>query len=171
MQQHYQYGNQGIPAEYQKIAEALRVQVQQVRQKHIPPRRNKIAAVPESDGNVAVAWLEIFSNPNQSYSFEATSKKFPLNIPGENDGPPPWFHPRLDKALLGDCYNDAHAEYKLFNAIAAKIQESNLPHDVDGILYLYTERDTCSGCYLTGDEFNQRFPNIKVIIFYDRLYP
>ncbi|MBD2545690.1 deaminase domain-containing protein [Planktothricoides raciborskii] len=165
------YGNEGIPAEYQTIAEALRAQVQQVRQKHIPPRINKITAVPESDGNVAVARLEIFSNPKQIYWFEATSKKSPLNIPGENGGPPQWFHPRLDKALQGEYYNDAHAEYKLFNAIAAKIQESNLPHDLEGILYLYTERDTCSGCYLTGDEFNQRFPNIRVIIFYDRLYP
>jgi hypothetical protein len=167
MQQHYQYGNQGIPAEYQTIAEALRAQVQQVREKYIPAKQKRI--IPK--GNVAVARLEIFSNPNQSYSFEATSKESPMDIPGENDGPPLWFYPRLDRALQGEYYNDAHAEYKLLNAIAAKIQESNLPHDVDGILYLYTERDTCSGCYLTGDEFNQRFPNIKVIIFSDRLYP
>jgi len=161
------YGNEGIPAEYQTIAEALRAEVQQVREKYIPTKHKRI--IPK--GNVAIARLEIFSHPNQIYSFEATSKKSPLNIPGENGGPPQWFHPRLDKALQGEYYNDTHAEYKLFNAIAAKIQESNLPHNLEGILYLYTERDTCSGCYLTGDEFNQRFPNIRVIIFYDRLYP
>lgn len=165
MQIHYQY-REGIPTEYQTIAEDIRAQVQQVRQQYIPPRNRKTLK-----GNVAVAKLEILSNPNQIYRFEATSQRKPINIPGEQGGPPLWFYPRLDRALLGECYNKAHAEYKLFNAIAEKIKQSNLPDDVEGILYLYTERDTCSGCYSTGDEFNHMFPNIRVIIFYQRPYP
>lgn len=165
MQQHYQYANEGIPAEYKTIAKALRAQVRQVRQKYIPTNQKSI--VPK--GNVAVARLEIFSNLNQSYSFEATSKKYPIDIPGKQDGPPLLFEPIRD--LLGECYNETHAEYKLFNAIAEKIQESNLSDDVNGCLYLYTEKDTCYGYYVTGDEFNRKFPNIRLIIFYERLYP
>jgi len=168
MQTHYKYP-EGIPTEYQTIADALRDEVQQVRQQYIPPRRSKISD-PQSDGNVAVARLEI-SNPNQSCSFQATSKRKPINIPGEEGGPTLYFDPMLDRAILGQYYNRAHAEYKLFNAIAEKIKQSNLPDDVEGILYLYTERDTCSGCYSTGDNFNDMFPNIRVIIFYERPYP
>ena len=165
MQQHYQYANEGIPSEYQTIAEALRALVRQVRQKYIPSSQKRTWP----KGNVAVARLDIFSNPNQSYLFEATSKKYPMDIPGKQDGPTLLFDPMFD--LLGECYNDTHAEYKVFNASAEKIQESNLPDDVNGCLYIYTEKDTCSGCCLTGDEFNRKFPNIRVIIFYDRLYP
>ncbi len=104
------------------------------------------------------------------YSQEATSKRDPLNIPGKEDGPKLFFEPRLNR--IASCNNKEHAEYKLFNKLAEDLERDDLSLDAEGILYLYTERDMCSGCNITCDEdFKMRFPNIQVLIFYERPYP
>ncbi len=81
-----------------------------------------------------------------------------------------FFEHRIDRQKSSD--NEKHAEYKIFNALAEDLERDDVSLEVEGILYLYTERDMCSGCNITCDEdFNMRFPNIKVIISYERPYP
>ncbi|MEG4294507.1 deaminase domain-containing protein [Microcoleus sp. C2C3] len=155
---HYEYP-QDIPESDRDIAEELRTKTQEVRSIHIIKTRS---------GNAAAAKLEL--EMGGVYSKEATSKRDPLNIPGEEDGPKLFFEPRLNR--IASCNNKEHAEYKLFNKLAEDLERDDLSLDAEGILYLYTERDMCSGCNITCDEdFKMRFPNIQVIIFYERPYP
>lgn len=155
---HYEYP-EGIPECYADIVEELRTQAQEVRSIHIKKPRL---------GNAAAAKLEL--ETGLVYSKEATSKRYPLNIPGEEDGPKLFFEHRIDRQKSSD--NEKHAEYKIFNALAEDLERDDVSLEVEGILYLYTERDMCSGCNITCDEdFNMRFPNIKVIISYERPYP
>lgn len=153
----YQYA-QGIPEQYAGIVEELRNKAQEVRSTHIQRSRS---------GNAAAYKLQL--DTGAVYNKEATSKQRPLNIPGEEDGPKCLFEPRIDRA--GGNYNEKHAEHKLFNAIAEELETDNVSLEVEGTLYLYTERDMCSGCYMNLQEFKERFPNIKVIIFYEHPYP
>jgi hypothetical protein len=153
------YEDPNIPEEYAHTFNELRNQVQNIRSTHIKKPRL---------GNAAAAKLEL--ETGLVYSKEATSKRDPLNTPGTEDGPKLFFEPRIDRQK--SCYNEQHAEYKIFNAVAEDLEIDDVVLEVEGILYLYTERDMCSGCNITCDEdFNMRFPNIKVIIFYERPYP
>ncbi|MEG4013142.1 MULTISPECIES: deaminase domain-containing protein [unclassified Microcoleus] len=155
---HYEYP-QDIPDCHRDMVEELRTKAQEVRAFYIKK---------PSLGNSATAILEL--ETGRVYSEKATSKPDPLNIPGKEDGPKLFFEARIDrqKSLL----NEHHAEYKIFNALAGALERDDVSLEVEGILYLYTEREMCSGCNITCDEdFNMRFPNIKVIIFYERPYP
>ncbi len=157
---HYEYP-QDIPECHADIVEELRTQAQNARSTHIKKA---------SSGNVAVAKLELPTG--RVYRKEATSKKKPLNIPGENNGPKLLFGPRIDRASFNNNYNQEHAEYKLFNALAEDLEGDSVPSDSTGRLYLYTEMEMCSGCNTTCDEdFGRLFPNIEVIIFYKEPYP
>lgn len=151
---------QDIPEQFADIVEELRTKAQEVRSIHIGKPRL---------GNAAFAKLELAMG--RVYSEEATSKKKPLNIPGEDNGPKLFFEPRINRAASPKNFNEKHAEYKLFNALTEDLEKDDVSLEVEGILYLYTERDMCSGCCITCEDFNMKFPNIKVIIFYERPYP
>jgi hypothetical protein len=155
---HYEYP-QDIPDCHRDMVEELRTKAQDVRSIYIKK---------PSLGNAAAAKLEL--ETGRVYSQEATSKRDPLNIPGKEDGPKLFFEPRLNR--IASCKNKEHAEYKLFNKLAEDLERDDISFDAEGILYLYTERDMCSGCNVTCDEdFKMRFPNIQVLIFYERPYP
>lgn len=157
---------QDIPEQYADIVEELRNQVQGIRFTHIQKGDSTIQ--PDS-GNAAAAKLEL--EMGEVYSKEASSKRKPLNVPGQEDGSRLFFDSRIDRASFNSNYNEQHAEYKLFNALAEDLERDDVSWDVEGILYIYTEKDMCSGCNVTCDEFKVRFPNIETIIFYKRPYP
>ena len=160
----YEYP-EGIPECHADIVEELQTKVRDIRLIHIQKGDSNKKY---RSGNAAVVKLDIPTG--KVYNLEATSKRGPLNIPGEEDGPKLFFEPRLNR--IASCNNKEHAEYKLFNKIAEELERDDLSLDTEGILYLYTERDMCSGCKITCDEdFKVRFPNIQVIIFYERPYP
>lgn len=153
---------QDIPEKYADIVEELRTKAKDV--------RSSIHSGKLSSGNAAAAKLELAIG--RVYSKEATSKRKPLSIPGQDNGPKLFFPERIDRAAYPQNFNEKHAEYKIFNALAEDLERDDVSLEVEGILYLYTERDMCSGCNITCDEhFYMRFPNIKVIIFYERPYP
>ena len=156
----YQYPQEILDCHWDMVEE-LRTKAKDVRLDYIgKPTR----------GNAAAAVLELAMG--RVYSKEATSKRDPLNTPGKEDGPKLYFEPTIDRAAPNNNYNEQHAEYKIFNALAEDLERDDVSLEVEGILYLYTERDMCSGCKITCDEhFYTRFPNIKVIIFYERPYP
>ena len=151
---------QDIPEQFADIVEALRTKAQDVRSIHIgkPSGRNAAAAV-----------LELAMG--RVYSKEATSKKKPLNIPGQDNGPKLFFPERIDRAAVSENFNEKHAEYKIFNALAEDLERDSVPSEATGRLYLYTDLDMCSGCNTTCDEdFARLYPNIEVIIFYEEPY-
>ena len=157
---HYEYP-QDIPDCHRDMVEELGTKAQKVRTDYIGKPRI---------GNAAAAILELAMG--RVYSKEASSKRKPLNIPGQDNGPKLFFPERIDRAAYPQNFNEKHAEYKIFNALAEDLERDDVSLEVEGILYLYTERDMCSGCNITCDEhFYMRFPNIKVIIFYERPYP
>ena len=157
---HYQYPQQ-IPDCHRDMVEELRTKAKDVRSRDIGK---------PSGGNAAAAKLELAMG--RVYSKEATSKKKPLNIPGQDNGPKLCFPERIDRAAVSENFNEKHAEYKLFNALAAELEGDSVPSEATGRLYLYTDLDMCSGCNTTCDEdFARWFPNIEVIIFYEEPYP
>ena len=131
--------------------------------------RSSIHIGKPSSGNAAAAKLELAMG--RVYSEKATSKRKPLNIPGLDNGPKLFFPARIDRAAVSDTFNETHAEYKLFNALAQELERDSVPSEATGRLYLYTHLDMCSGCNTTCDEdFARSFPNIEVIIFYEEPY-
>lgn len=76
--------------------------------------------------------------------------------------------PGLDpysKYIMNAC-----SEYKLFSKIADILEKSyNL--QVEGYLYLYTELHPCQSCQNVKIQFEEKFPNMKVEVFWDYPYP
>lgn len=95
---HYEYP-EGILECYADIVEELRTQAQDVRSSHIGK---------PSGGNAAAAKLELAMG--RVYSEKATSKKKPLNIPGQDNGPKLCFPERIDRAAFPNNFNEKHAE-------------------------------------------------------------
>lgn len=156
---HYQYP-QEIPDCHRDMVEELRTKAKDVRSIHIGR---------PSGRNAAAAKLELAMG--RVYSKEATSKKKPLNIPGQDNGPKLFFPERIDRAAVSENFNEKHAEYKIFNALAEDLERDSVPSEATGRLYLYTDLDMCSGCNTTCDEdFARLYPNIEGIIFYEEPY-
>ncbi len=148
-----------LPEELVQIKATLKATAQQVRVQYI--RRGKLTS-----GNVAVSKLVL--STDQSYELKATSKAEPLNIPGQEGGPNKYYEPHYDTVGAPPYPNEAHAEYKVFNALTQALEEDRLTEDLEGTLYLYTERDLCPGCVISCEQdFQGKFPKIKIIVFSD----
>jgi The BURPS668_1122 family of deaminases len=64
---------------------------------------------------------------------------------------------------------DTDAEYKVLSAIADALQ-MHYDLQVEGELYLYTERQPCESCNNVLRQFEEKFPNIKITVFWDYPY-
>ncbi|MDD1428265.1 hypothetical protein MEO94_28200 [Dolichospermum sp. ST_sed9] len=78
------------------------------------------------------------------------------------------FEPQLDpysKYMMNAC-----SENKVLSTIADTLQ---LYYDlkVEGCLYLYTELHPCQSCKNIIIQFEEKFPNMKVEVFWDYPYP
>lgn len=65
---------------------------------------------------------------------------------------------------------DTDAEYKVLSAIA-DILESHYPLQLEGTVYFYTELKPCDSCHEIVRQFQEKFPNIEVKLFWDYPYP
>lgn len=65
---------------------------------------------------------------------------------------------------------DTDAEYKVLSAIADTL-EMFYDLKVEGNLYLYTELQPCESCVNILNQFQEKFPNITVEVFWDYPYP
>ncbi|MDB9312029.1 deaminase domain-containing protein [Spirulina sp. CS-785/01] len=63
-----------------------------------------------------------------------------------------------------------NAEYKLLNALAEDLETNGYALDIEGTLYLYTEREMCTGCDRTLEDFQEKFPNLETVVFWKYLY-
>lgn len=155
----YYPGYINLPEELVEIKATLKAIAQQVRFQYI--RRGK-----PTNGNVAVSKLVLSSD--KSYELKATSKAEPLNIPGQEGGLKKYYEPHYDTVGEPPYPNEAHAEYKIFNALTQALEEDGLTENVEGTLYLYSERDMCSGCVISCEQdFQGKFPKINIIVFSD----
>ncbi|QUS61718.1 hypothetical protein IQE94_06530 [Synechocystis sp. PCC 7339] len=117
-------------------------------------------------GNVAVA--ELYFPDGRCFGMGATSRAMspaPKPIPRSQGG---IFEPSMDSH--SDRIMDTDAEYKVLSAIA-DVLETHYNQDIQGKLYLYTERQSCESCQQVLQQFNQKFPNIEVEIEWSYPYP
>lgn len=129
-------------------------------------------------GNVAVAELVLESG--RQFSEAATSKKKPITIPGTKNGPERILVPHEDRSKRDHeghyKLNTTDPEYKILNILASqlrihceKMQIQII--DLEGTLYLYTERFICSGCEESIRDFEHMFPKINIFVFWGEEYP
>jgi len=62
------------------------------------------------------------------------------------------------------------AEYKVLSEIADTL-EMFYDLEVEGQLYLYTELQPCESCNSILRQFQEKFPHIKIEVFWDNPYP
>ncbi|WP_422661899.1 deaminase domain-containing protein [Pannus brasiliensis] len=66
---------------------------------------------------------------------------------------------------------DTDAEYKVLDEIANILDRFYDRTIVEGQLYLYTELQPCESCQSVIKQFEEKFPNVKIIVFWDYPYP
>ncbi len=122
---------------------------------------------PFPKGNVAV--IEVYLSDGSSFGIGATSRaKSPVAKP----------KPRSEGGQFNaivDPYSghlmDTDAEYKALSAVADTL-EMSYDREVEGKLYLYTERKPCESCNGVIEQFKEKFPNIEISgVFWDYPYP
>jgi|694.fasta_scaffold150495_1 hypothetical protein len=130
--------------------------------------RSKYLGKPIRKSNVAIA--EIHLNENISFCVGATSKagREPLapKPPPKSQGGQ--FEPSTDS--YSKWVMDTDAEYKVLSEIASTL-EVYYPNNLNGKLYLYTELKPCQSCEGILNQFQEKFLNISIEIFWDHPYP
>jgi hypothetical protein len=134
--------------------------------------RNKYLGRPMGTSNVAIA--EIYLNGNISFCVGATSKgghktPTPQPLPKSQGGQ---FEPsNIADARTGESrLMDTDAEYKVLSEIASTL-EVYYANNLNGRLYLYTEFKPCQSCECILNQFQEKFLNINIKIFWDLPYP
>jgi len=118
--------------------------------------------------NVAIG--EIYLNENISFCVGATSKASreplaPKPSPKSQGGQ---FEPTTD--TYSNRVMDTDAEYKVLSEIATTL-DACYPNNLNGKLYLYTELKPCQSCEGILNQFQEKFLNISIEIFWDLPYP
>ena len=131
--------------------------------------RKKYLKKPIGKSNVAIANVYL-SNDNVSFSVGATSRggaksPIPQPLPKSQGGQ---FEPSIDSRT--GRLMDTDAEYKVLSTIAETLKMS-YDLEVEGNLYLYSELQPCESCESVLRQFKEKFPNIKVNLFWDYPYP
>ncbi|BAZ29383.1 hypothetical protein NIES4074_18280 [Cylindrospermum sp. NIES-4074] len=147
------------------IKEMLRESAAQIRD-NILKKPILITPFLKVKSNVAVAEVRI--QDNLVFRREATSNEkspIPIPIPKSQGGQ---FEPGIDSYSKRPMNTDA--EYKILSAIADTL-EMNYDLQVEGYLYLYTELYPCESCQGVFRQFEKKFPNIKVQVFWRYPYP
>lgn len=123
---------------------------------------------PIGTSNVAVA--DIYLSNDVVFCAGATSKggsksPIPRPLPKSEGGQ---FEPSVDSRTCR--LMDTDAEYKVLAAIAETL-ELFYDREVKGNLYLYSELQPCESCNNVLRQFNEKFPNINIDVFWDYPYP
>ncbi|MGK7883821.1 MAG: deaminase domain-containing protein [Crocosphaera sp.] len=121
---------------------------------------------PFPKGNISI--IELHLKTGAIFGIGATSRaKSPVSIPQpKSEGGQ--FEPIIDS--YSNRLMDTDAEYKALSAIADTLDMS---YDflLEGVLYLYTERQPCDSCQGVVKQFKEKYPNIEIKIFWDYPYP
>ncbi|NEQ95717.1 MAG: hypothetical protein F6K30_03135 [Cyanothece sp. SIO2G6] len=118
--------------------------------------------------NVAIA--KVYLADSTAFCVGATSKgghKSPIPKPkAKSEGG--YFEPVIDSRT--GRLMDTDAEYKVLSEIA-KTLEMSYGCAVEGSLYLYSELQPCESCNGILEQFQEKFPNVNISIFWDLPYP
>ena len=119
-------------------------------------------------GNIAIA--EVHLEKGIRFGMGATSRasspcQLSIPIPRSQGGQ---FEPSIDP--YSGRVMDTDAEYKVLSAIA-QVLETHYNWDIQGQLYLYTERQPCQSCRDIIRQFREKFPNIEVDVDWSYPYP
>lgn len=119
-------------------------------------------AIPKS--NVAVAEVHIGDVVFCAGTPSNKKTLIPIPKPKSEGGQ---FEPQPDPRTKRPTHMDS--EYKVLTAIAETLEtKHNL--EVEGYLYLFTELHPCPGCEDVIRQFQSKFPNMKVEVFWDFPY-
>jgi len=128
--------------------------------------RQEYLKKPIGKGNVAIA--DVHLSNNVAFCAGATSRaKSPIPIPPRKSQGGQ-FEPSLDSRTRRLMNTDA--EYKVLSAIAETLERS-YDLEIEGSLYLYTELQPCESCNDVLRQFQEKFPNISIDVFWDYPYP
>lgn len=130
--------------------------------------RERYLKKPIGKSNVAVAQINI--EGDVTFCAAGTSKggrnsPIPQPKPKSQGGQ---FEPAIDSRT--NRFMDTDAEYKVLSAIAEAL-EMFYDLQVKGNLYLYTELQPCESCENIVKQFEEKFPNIQIELFWDYPYP
>ncbi len=131
--------------------------------------REKYLGKPIGKSNVAIA--EVYVSGNVAFCAGATARggrKSPIPMPPIPKSAGGQFEPATDSRT--QRLMDTDAEYKVLSEIANTL-EMFYDLQVEGKLYLYTEFQPCESCNSVLRQFEEKFPNIKINVFWDYPYP
>ena len=134
-------------------------------------REKYLHGKPVGKSNVAVA--EVYLAENVAFCAGATSRggrKSPIpKIPTPKSAGGQ-FEPSVDSRTRPNGLMNTDAEYKVLSEIADSL-EMFYDLQVQGQLYLYTELQPCESCNSILRQFEEKFPHIKIEVFWDYPYP
>lgn len=131
--------------------------------------RDQYLRKPIGKSNVAIAVLRL--SENVAFCAGATSKgggKSPIPRIPKTKSAGGQFEPATDSRT--QRLMDTDAEYKVLSEIANTL-EMFYDLQVEGKLFLYTEFQPCESCNNVVKQFEEKFPKIKIEIFWDYPYP
>jgi The BURPS668_1122 family of deaminases len=131
--------------------------------------RERYLRKPIGKSNVAIAVLSLAENV--AFCAGATSKggsKSPIPKIPKPKSAGGQFEPATDSRT--QRLMDTDAEYKILSEIADTL-EMFYDRQVEGRLYLYTEFQPCESCNCVLKQFKEKFPQIKIEVFWDYPYP
>jgi len=133
--------------------------------------RERYLGKPIGSSNVAIA--ELYLTGNIAFCAGATSRggrKSPIpKIPTPKSAGGQ-FEPSIDSRTRPNGLMDTDAEYKVLSEIADTL-EMFYALRAEGKLYLYTEFQPCESCSSVLRQFKEKFPHIKIEVFWDYPYP
>ncbi|WP_353930514.1 deaminase domain-containing protein [Okeanomitos corallinicola TIOX110] len=119
--------------------------------------------------NVAIAEINIQSNI--IFCVGATAKggkKSPIPQKPQLKSKGGQFEPTIDP--YSGHLMDTDSEYKVLSEIAETLEKSYNIH-VQGNIYLYTERQPCQSCEGVIKQFQDKFANLNLEVFWNYPYP
>ena len=131
--------------------------------------RERYLGKPVGKSNVAIA--ELYLEGDVSFCAGATSKgggKSPIPKVPKPRCAGGQFEPAIDSRT--QRVMDTDAEYKIISEIANTL-EMFYHLEVEGKLYLYTEFQPCESCNSVLRQFEDKFPQITIQVFWDYPFP
>ncbi|MRN53039.1 hypothetical protein GJB61_08520 [Paenibacillus sp. LC-T2] len=123
----------------------------------------------KEDGNFAYAEVNITGVDKTDFYAHSGIHDASKNIPGTGEFS---FKPdqQIFKATeapdkVGNIYlRDGDTEYKILNDLAKRIGDNP---NATGKIKLFSEKDTCGSCNIIIQQFNEKYPNIKIEVIHN----
>ena len=148
-------------------------QIDPVIDKHIIEKvataRGQLSKKYKEQGNFAYAEVDVSGIDKKDFyahsGIHDASKKIPGTEKFSFKTQNPIFQATEAPNKAGQSFlRDGDTEYKILNDLAEKIGNNN---EVKGTIRLFTEKDTCDSCNLIIQQFDEKYPNIKIEVIHN----